>query len=98
MKRELLDMIRFDKGMPTLEFYEDFEVDEISAAKDLLAQEAAYLKSAINHPDLETSYPQVWGDVNQDVLYLPSKNRYGRLSLLTTKACRYFSLVSLSLT
>ncbi len=33
IKKEMLEMIRYDRGVPTNEFYDDFEDDELDNAK-----------------------------------------------------------------
>ncbi len=35
--------------------------------------------------DIASSYSNIWNDVNREVVYLPSKNRYSRLAMIGVK-------------
>ncbi len=45
IKKEMLDMIRYDRGLPTNEFYESFDDEELAAAKVRRAFECVFISA-----------------------------------------------------
>lgn len=66
--------------------YDDFELDELEIAKNMLKEEMSAVKIGMAHGDLLLeSYTQVWQECLNQVLYLPSQNRYTRANLASKK-------------
>ncbi len=61
-----------------------YEVLELAAAAQLVAAEAATVKTAMGHDGVDASeYNDAWSAVNADVVWLPSKGVYGRAASAT---------------
>lgn len=66
--------------------YQEFDEEEMRAAQQLLEEEMATVKRGMMHGDLSLeSYTQVWEECLEQVLYLPSQNRYTRANLASKK-------------
>lgn len=66
--------------------YDDFTDEELTQAKEQLAEEIQVVKSGMAHPDLSVeNYSQVWQECLSQVLFLPSQNRYTRANLASKK-------------
>lgn len=66
--------------------YQEFAEEEMKAAQQLLEGEMATVKRGMMHGDLSLeSYTQVWEECLEQVLYLPSQNRYTRANLASKK-------------
>lgn len=70
----------------TSQQYEEFDEDVILQARALLEAEMEAVKTGMMHGDLSLeSYTQVWDECLEQVLYLPSQNRYTRANLASKK-------------
>ena len=85
IKTAMLEMIRYDKDMPTLGKYDEFEEEEIQQAKDLLNAEMAAVRQLMGHTDVEDNHEQLWGKTQEEVVLVPSTHKYGRLSRANQK-------------
>lgn len=66
--------------------YQEFDDDEILQARAVLDAEMAVVKKGMLHGELSLeSYAQVWEECLEQVLYLPSQNRYTRANLASKK-------------
>lgn len=98
VKREMLAMIDFDRG--TGDLPDDFSAAELDAAKvmtlsnrqqlvltlqALLAEEGLLVKQAMDHGDVQESHRAAWEAVEAEIFYVPSKQKYGRLSQFGNK-------------
>lgn len=79
MKKEILDLVRFDKGLPLEKKRDMFSEPSIGAAKALLEEEMLALHDAAKPEDADR-YPDVWEQTQDEVTYLSSAKRYGRTS------------------
>jgi len=80
IKTEMLEMIRYDKDMPTTRTYDAFEEEDIASAKEMLGAEMLVVRQAMGHTDVEDSYGQLWADTQEEVIFLASTDKYGRAS------------------
>lgn len=83
IKREMLDMIRYDKGMATLAPYTDYTDAELAEAKGELASELDVVRDLMGHAavePVEQSHNRIWAVTQDEVIYISSKKRYGRAS------------------
>eukprot|EP00873_Tetraselmis_striata_P039413 jgi/Tetstr1/459677/TSEL_005032.t1 len=65
-------------------FIDNFELDEISAAGEMIRSEAQFLKHAMGHSsNLSKDYPDAVDAVANDLLYVPSSGSYTRLASAT---------------
>eukprot|EP00039_Didymoeca_costata_P014069 m.222812 g.222812 ORF g.222812 m.222812 type:complete len:768 (-) comp15939_c2_seq2:116-2419(-) len=85
VKREILDMIRHDKGMPTESRRLLFEDKELEAAKDVLEKEIAIVREKMGHMDVEEKRDEHWHEAQKEVMYLPKEKRFGRTSMAKNK-------------
>ena len=81
---EMLAMLSHDLGQDSGP-YERFDDDSIAAARELLAAESAAVAAAAGIEDLATRHAESWLAVRDDIMFVPSKGRYGRVSLHTKK-------------
>lgn len=66
--------------------YENFSEDQMKEARDLLDAEMEIVKRGMGHGDLSLEgYTQVWEECLEQVLYLPSQNRYTRANLASKR-------------
>lgn len=66
--------------------YQRFFDEDISEAKNLLAQEMEVVKQGMAHGELSLeAYTQVWEECLSQVLFVPSQNRYTRANLANKK-------------
>ncbi|CAG4991784.1 unnamed protein product [Parnassius apollo] len=66
--------------------YEEFTVEELSEAKQLLQKEMEVVKAGMGHGELSLdAYTQVWEECLAQVLFLPGQNRYTRANLASKK-------------
>ncbi|GAB4822419.1 hypothetical protein N2152v2_009465 [Parachlorella kessleri] len=69
---------------PGVEPIEQFEEVEIQAARQLLLQEADFVREAMKHSDVsEQDYMAAWEAVVRDIIYVPSQQRYTRAASAT---------------
>jgi pre-mRNA-splicing factor CDC5/CEF1 len=76
IKAEMLAMLKFDKGLTSK--YQRFEDEDIAAAKALLDEEVAEIVRVAGEPKISDAH---WKAAEDDIIYLPSKARYARLSM-----------------
>ncbi|GLI69273.1 hypothetical protein VaNZ11_013849 [Volvox africanus] len=63
---------------------EEFDLEELKAADDLVQKEVAFLRSAWDHTSMAPAdYLDVWLGVHRDLIYLPSRHRYERTASAT---------------
>ncbi|GLC50856.1 hypothetical protein PLESTB_000439400 [Pleodorina starrii] len=63
---------------------EEFDLDQLHAADQLVQKEVSFLRSAWEHSSLAPSdYLDVWTAVHRDLIYLPSRQRYERAASAT---------------
>ncbi|EFJ42818.1 hypothetical protein VOLCADRAFT_107065 [Volvox carteri f. nagariensis] len=63
---------------------EEFDLQELKAADELVQREVAFLRKAWDHTALPPSdYLDVWLAVHRDLIYLPSRQRYERAASAT---------------
>ncbi|PNW85668.1 hypothetical protein CHLRE_03g197350v5 [Chlamydomonas reinhardtii] len=63
---------------------EEFELEALQSAAELVDREVAYLRSAWDHAKLSPDdYSEVWMSVHRDLIYLPSRQRYERAASAT---------------
>lgn len=66
--------------------YAEFDLEEMEQARVLLEAEMATVKKGMLHGELALeSYAHVWEECLEQVLYLPSQNRYTRANLASKK-------------
>lgn len=66
--------------------YEEVSEEDMLMAKAVLEKEMQVVKKGMAHGDLSIeSYSQVWQECLEQVLYLPSQNRYTRANLASKK-------------
>jgi len=66
--------------------YTQVDPEDMEAAKDMLVQEMQVVKEGMGHGDLShEAYTQVWEECYNQVLFLPSQNRYTRANLASKK-------------
>eukprot|EP00038_Savillea_parva_P008761 m.179009 g.179009 ORF g.179009 m.179009 type:complete len:779 (+) comp14664_c0_seq1:64-2400(+) len=85
VKKEMLELIKRDVGLASTAGVEDYTEEEMKAAKELLAEEVAYVADAMGHASLDESHRAAWMDMQDEALYLPSEKRYGRFSTASGK-------------
>lgn len=84
IKHEMLDLIRFDKGLPLLTKRDAFEEADLAAAKALLEVEMGEMRSAAAE-DIAERHSAVWEEMQDEVTYLAASKRFGRTSLASNK-------------
>jgi len=63
---------------------DDFELDEMSSAADLISSEAKFLQHSMGHSaNLERDFPDAWETVSNDLLFMPSTGAYTRMASAT---------------
>lgn len=66
--------------------YEEFTAEDLERARALLDIEMGVVKRGMGHGELALeSYSQVWEECLEQVLYLPSQNRYTRANLASKR-------------
>jgi pre-mRNA-splicing factor CDC5/CEF1 len=80
VKREMLALMRFDEDESTKE-PTAFEDDEISEAKEALAAEMEALRVQLGDADLDAKYLRAMDEAQEEVMYVPSKKKFGRASV-----------------
>eukprot|EP00050_Salpingoeca_kvevrii_P013120 m.26874 g.26874 ORF g.26874 m.26874 type:complete len:768 (+) comp4683_c0_seq1:2177-4480(+) len=84
IKREMLTMLERDQ-QPGIVSNTEFSEDELGAAKALLQSEMDAVRADAGHEDPEGEFERVWEENLKEIIYIPSKKRFGRASLHTTK-------------
>lgn len=85
VKIEMIELIKRDVGLDSTAGADDFDEDEMAAAKDELEAEMANVAKAMGHASLNDAHRDAWVDMQHEAMYLPSEKRYGRFSGASTK-------------
>lgn len=66
--------------------HDEFSMDEIEEARELLQKEIPEVKKIMGHGELtDEAYKQVWEECYAQVLYVPNANRFTRASVASRK-------------
>jgi len=80
VKHEMLALMKFDEDETTKQ-PDSYEDDEISAAKEALAVEMEALREQLGDADLNDKYLAAMDAAQDEVMYVPSKKKFGRASV-----------------
>lgn len=81
---EILTMLSHDLGQDGGD-YERFDDDAIAAARAMLAAEQEVVAAAAGVKDLPARHASSWAAARDDIVFVPSKGRFGRVSLHSKK-------------
>lgn len=79
IKKEMLSIIKYDRDESSIRLasYDDVELD---AAKTLLADEVETVRVQMDHTDLESTYPVVHEQMQDEIIFRESESKFGRAS------------------